>query len=194
MTRLGILAAALLMVGLMGAEARAWEPPTNVTVARALGTAELAFVGRVVRVQETQRKGTEAMGIATVALSMCLVGTRCQKESTIDVLFTAATIGRDETDPGGPADSADFALGKEYLFTFKKPGSGTRPRFWTEYATAFDVAFLVTAPSRRGANAGSDVLGFTNMYKLCPWPGQGEKIAIEQLRALAASRSASPRR
>jgi hypothetical protein len=191
--RLGVWLTLLLMIALVGAEARAWEPPTNVTVARAIGTAELAFVGRVVRVQETQRKGTEAMGIATVAVSSCVVGTKCQAVAAIEVAFTAATRGRDEAD-GAPASSADFALGKEYLFTFKKPGSEPRPRFWTDYAKAYDVAFLVTAPSKQSPDAGANTLVFANMYKLCPWPGAGEKLALEQLRALAASRSAPPRR
>jgi hypothetical protein len=194
MTRqLGVLSASMILIGLAGVEARAWEPPTHVTVAQAIGTAELAFVGRVSRVQETQRKGTEAMGIATVAVSLCLVGTRCQGESAMEISFTAATRGQDEAD-GPPASSADFALGKEYLFTFKKPGSASRPRFWTDYAKAYDVAFLVSAPAKQAPDAGTNVRGFANMYRLCPWPGRGEEISIEQLRAMAADRSAPPRR
>jgi hypothetical protein len=163
----------------------AWEPPHDVKAADALAAAELAFVGRVVRLREKQRRGTEALGIADVAVSVCLAGKRCEAEGTIEVAFTADTRGRDETERGGPATAASFALGAEYLFTFKKPGTASLPRFWTDMSQAYDIAFLVRRPAgRTGLELVTVVLG-------CPWPARSgpERVEVEQLRAWAARRA-----
>src|SRR3954466_8258804 len=47
-----------------------------------------------------RRRGPEALGIADVAVSVCLAGKRCEAEGTIEVAFTADTRGRDETERG----------------------------------------------------------------------------------------------
>jgi hypothetical protein len=173
------------LVLLTSSHAWGWEPPHDVKAADALAAAELAFVGRVVRLRETLRRGTEAMGIADVAVSLCLVGQRCEGAHAIEVAFTADTRGRDETEPGGPATATSFALGAEYLFTFRKPGAAARPRFWTDMRQAYDIAFLVRRP------AGKAGLELVNVVLGCPWsaPSGAQRADVEQLRAWATRKA-----
>lgn len=115
------------------------EPPRP-TVQDALGANRLAFVGRVQRLQEVERRSNHTVATATFVVLKCLYGRACRGRSTLEVRFMPETLQ-------DGALGVNFVLGSEYLLLFKRP-VGTPLAFDTKWPDKMNVAFVLQTPLR----------------------------------------------
>jgi hypothetical protein len=120
--------------------AHGYEPP-NVSVADALRTGRVAFVGRLIQLSELSRSSEhEALGLARFTVTRCLYGRSCN-EKVMEMEYTLET--QQDRKLG-----VDFMLGENYLVVLKKDPQ-SRPRFGSDWADSMDIAFRLIQPLER---------------------------------------------
>jgi len=154
--------------------ANGYEPP-HVSVADAVRTGRMAFVGRVVQLAELSRSPEhEAVGLARFIVTRCLYGQSCN-DKAIEMEFTLDT--QQDRKLG-----VDFMLGENYLVVLKKD-SQSRPRFGSDWADTMDIAFRLIQPLEMSDQPVSLVnVYFRNLVERVPgkavllWAKQRRKV------------------
>jgi hypothetical protein len=150
----------------------AFEAPRT-PLSDALRAGRIAFVGRVVQLQEVSRSSEhEASALARFVVARCLYGRSCN-EKTIEMEYTLDT--QQDRRLG-----VDFMLGENYLVIIKKEGQG-RLRFGSDWADSMDIAYRLIQPLETSDRP----ISFVNVWR---------RNLIERLPAREVLRWASQRR
>lgn len=140
-TAVAVGVAATLALGLACSAARAWEPP-HTTIAEAIASSRVAFIGRVVRTTEVGHERFRTVGSAQFAIRRALV--RCPVPEGGVLSLTYATESTADLEL-----PVDFVLSAEYLVVL----NGDDARFDTNQAGGPDLAWQSNKVTLQGEPA-----------------------------------------
>jgi hypothetical protein len=128
----------------------------KITVEEAIRNGKVAFVARVVRLEEFKRQDAQTFVEAKLEIIDCYYGLDCKKNKFIQMRYVSETVIHG-------AFPVDFQVSSELLVILNHPISPPQATFTSSYKDGFDFAFVIADTFPKDYFQ-SNILRFLNIY------------------------------
>ena len=134
----------------------AYDPPF-ISVKEALENGQVAFAGRIIRIDEAQREAAQIIGEAHIQVHNCYYGLDCEAVEIVKMRYIIDTVAE-------RSFPVQFNVSDEVLIVLKKPSSSAGYFFNSDLESGLDVAFIIVDTFPENIKKGSKIR-LINIYR-----------------------------
>lgn len=134
----------------------AFEPPL-ISVKKAIENGNVAFSGRIIKIEELERQKTRIIGVAHIQINDCYYGMDCDNRKFAKMHFVIRTVVERSL-------PVQFNVSDEILIVLSKPVQSSTFFFNSDWNSGFDHAFIIGDRFPEGYHR-NDKVRYINIYR-----------------------------